>query len=223
MSIQIVDDNNIGVATGNGFYVVDVNSNSYSWYANFQEQSAQNISAYIVPMLFNTDGSVWIGTEGGGLNLYNMKTREILREIKTSDGLPSNDVYGLVRDSLDRVWVSTGNGLCIVGDSVISSLNYINGIAREYNKSSVARTKDGDFIFGSTAGAVRISSPEMINIAEYPAPLRITGISIDGVNNDTRMKDDIYDMLQNHRLILSHDCNSFDIEFESIKIGRAHV
>lgn len=218
MSIQIVDDNNIGVATGNGFYVVDVNSNSYSWYANFQEQSAQNISAYIVPMLFNTDGSVWIGTEGGGLNLYNMKTREILREIKTSDGLPSNDVYGLVRDSLDRVWVSTGNGLCIVGDSVVSSLNYINGIAREYNKSSVARTKDGDFIFGSTAGAVRISSPEMINIAEYPAPLRITGISIDGVNNDTRMKDDIYDMLQNHRLILSHDCNSFDIEFESINI-----
>ena len=58
-----------------------------------------------------------------------MKTREILREIKTSDGLPSNDVYGLVRDSLDRVWVSTGNGLCIVWDSAISSLNYINGIA----------------------------------------------------------------------------------------------
>ena len=104
-------------------------------------------------MMFTKGTTVWLGTEGGGLNLYDYKNRKIIREIKMSDGLPSNDIYGLVHDDKGRLWASTGNGLAIIGDSTVSSLNFINGIAREYNKSSILRTSNGDLIFGSIAGA----------------------------------------------------------------------
>ena len=126
-------------ATGNGFYIIDANTNSYNWYANFQEQSEHDVSAYIIPMMFTKGTTVWLGTEGGGLNLYDYKNRKIIREIKMSDGLPSNDIYGLVHDDKGRLWASTGNGLAIIGDSTVSSLNFINGIAREYNKSSILK------------------------------------------------------------------------------------
>ena len=126
--------------------------------------------------MFTTDSTVWLGTEGGGLNLYDYKNRKIIREIKMSDGLPSNDIYGLVRDDKGRLWASTGNGLAIISDSAVSSLNFISGIARVYNKSSILRVSNGDLIFGSTAGAVRLL-PDKISVAEYSAPLRISRLN----------------------------------------------
>lgn len=220
MSISVIDDKSIGVATGNGFYIIDTDTNSYNWYANFQEQLSHDVSAYIIPMVFSTDSTVWTGTEGGGLNLYDYKKREILRELKTNDGLPSNDIYGLVHDSKGRLWASTGNGIAIIGDSTISSLNFISGVAREYNKSSVLRTSGGDLIFGSTAGAVWLS-PDKISVAEYSAPLRITRFSIDGLSAEEskEIKPQIFGMLQKRELTLASNQNSFDVDFEAININ----
>ena len=219
MSISVVDEKRIGVATGNGFYIIDADTNSYNWYANFQEQSEHDVSAYIIPMMFTKGTTVWLGTESGGLNLYDYKNRKIIREIKMSDGLPSNDIYGLVHDDKGRLWASTGNGLAIIGDSTVSSLNFINGIAREYNKSSILRTSNGDLIFGSTAGAVRLS-PDKISVAEYSAPLRISRFTIDGISEEESAKiiPELFEMLQNRNIELSASHNSFDVDFEAINI-----
>ena len=219
MSISVVDEKRIGVATGNGFYIIDADTNSYNWYANFQEQSEHDVSAYIIPMMFTKGTTVWLGTESGGLNLYDYKNRKIIREIKMSDGLPSNDIYGLVYDDKGRLWASTGNGLAIIGDSTVSSLNFINGIAREYNKSSILRTSNGDLIFGSTAGAVRLS-PDKISVAEYSAPLRISRFTIDGISEEESAKiiPELFEMLQNRNIELSASHNSFDVDFEAINI-----
>ncbi len=220
MTINVIDDKSIGVATGNGFYIIDTEINSYNWYANFKEQSEHDISAYIIPMMFINDSTVWLGTEGGGLYLYDYKKRKIIRKVKMSDGLPSNDIYGLVEDTKGRLWASTGNGLAIIGDSIISSLNFINGTAKEYNKSSISMTSGGDLIFGSTAGAVRLS-PDRISVAEFTAPLRITGFTIDGIGEkeSEQIKPKIFDMLQKQKIVLSAGQNSFDVDFEAININ----
>lgn len=219
MSVSIIDSKSVGVATGNGFYIIDTDTNSYNWYANFQEHTERDVSAYIIPMAFSGDDTVWLGTEGGGLYLYDYKNRKILREIKMSDGLPSNDIYGLVRDDKGRLWASTGNGLAVIGDSTVSSLNFINGIAREYNKSSILRTSGGDLIFGSTAGAVRLS-PDKISVAEYSASLRISGFTIEGISEEksAEMKPKLFEMLQKREIVLRADQNSFDVDFEAINI-----
>ena len=97
--ITVIDAHRIAAATVDGFYIIDKNKHTAERYASSQEQIHNNISAYIIPMLFNANGTVWLGTEGGGLNLYNLKTRKILRSYKSSDGLPSNDIYGILSDS----------------------------------------------------------------------------------------------------------------------------
>lgn len=73
-SIEPIDRNRVAVATVNGFFLVDKHTGNIQHYANSQEFHNQNVSAYIISMLFNDDGTVWLGTEGGGLNLYDMKT-----------------------------------------------------------------------------------------------------------------------------------------------------
>ena len=218
-STAVIDNSRIAAATVDGFYLIDKNDGTTEHYACAQEQMPHNVSAYIIPMLFNEDGSVWLGTEGGGLNLYNPIDRKILLSYKVTDGLPSNDIYSLQRDSLGRIWVSTGNGIAVINDSVVSSLNYLNGVEQEYNKSSSTMLSCGDFIFGSTSGAVRFS-PTDINMVDYKAPLRITGFVIDGIDEaeKDRLMPYIYTGLKEEKIQLSYNHKSFAVNFESINL-----
>ena len=102
-SIEPIDRNRVAVATVNGFFLVDKHTGNIQHYANSQEFHNQNVSAYIISMLFNDDGTVWLGTEGGGLNLYDMKSRTV-KTFTVQEGLPSNDIYSLQRDDKKRLW-----------------------------------------------------------------------------------------------------------------------
>ncbi|MGL4519737.1 MAG: hybrid sensor histidine kinase/response regulator transcription factor [Phocaeicola sp.] len=219
LSITVIDADRIAAATVNGFYIVDSKHQTVEHYASAQEQISHNVSAYIVPMLFNNDGTVWLGTEGGGLNLYNLTSREIVHSYKVSDGLPSNDVYSLQRDSLGRIWVSTGSGIAVIEDSIVSSLNYLAGVEKEYNKSASIVLSDGGLLFGGTTGAVKFL-PSEINRVAYKAPLRITGFVIDGISEEKRerLMPYIYHGLQAATIQLPHNQNYLTIHFESINL-----
>lgn len=219
LSIGIIDDSHIAAATVDGFYIINKNKHTVERYASSQEQIHNNISAYIIPMLFNADGTVWLGTEGGGLNLYDIKERKILRSYKSSDGLPSNDIYSLQTDSQGRLWVSTGNGIAVIDDSVVLSLNYLKGVEKVYNKSAAIRLKNGDFIFGGISGAVQLS-PSEINMVDYTAPLRITGFVIDGINEEKKdeLMLSVYEGLEKGLLSLAFKQNTFTVNFESINL-----
>lgn len=219
LSITILDNGSICACSVNGFYIINPTTGSYSWYANQREQEGKEISSYIIPALFNSDSTVWLGSEGGGLMLYDIPQRKIRRMIKTDDGLPSNDIYSLQKDNDNRLWVGTGNGIAIIRDSIVVSLNYINGVACEYNKLSSAQLQSGDLIFGSTVGAVRFS-PDKISITDYSAPLRICGLTIEGITDKeySDLQPSIKQMLNNRSVTLSHNHNSFQIDFEAINI-----
>lgn len=79
-SIETLANGTVSVATVNGFYIIDKVNDTLKNYASFTEFYHKNASAYIVSMLFNDDGTVWLGTEGGGLNLTNINLNKVLAE-----------------------------------------------------------------------------------------------------------------------------------------------
>lgn len=215
-SIEPLDENRIAVATVNGFFLVNKHTGDIQPYATSQEFHSQNVSAYIISMLFNDDGTVWLGTEGGGLNLYDMKNRTV-KTFTVQEGLPSNDIYSLQRDGKKRLWVSTGKGIALIDSLGVSNLNYMGNIDKEYNKSSFARLTNGEFVYGSTDGAVFIM-PLDISTVDYRTLLRFTELTIDYRNaeEEESLKPAIHDMLVNRAVRLSYKYNSFAISFESI-------
>lgn len=52
-------------------------------------------------------GAIWLATYGEGLYCY---VNQRLYNINADDGLPGNDIYCLVRDKKDRIWVGTDGG-----------------------------------------------------------------------------------------------------------------
>ncbi len=72
-------------------------------------------NATVASMASARDGRVWIGTFGGGLNLFDPRTGNIQHYLHDPDiagSLPDNRVMSLEIDARDQLWVGTrGNGL----------------------------------------------------------------------------------------------------------------
>lgn len=221
-SIEVISPDQIAVATVNGFCIINKKTGKVQRYATSKDFSEQNASAYIISMLFNNDGTVWLGTEGGGLSLYNMHTHE-LKTFTTNEGMLSNDVYSLQRDSKGCIWASTGKGLAIVKDFKVLNLNYIYDIDKVYNKSACIRLSDGRFAYGSTSGAVFIT-PDAITMVDYKAPLRFTDLKVEYLNpqESKQLHPHIYQMLLDNDVKLDYQHNSFTVTFESINYRFQH-
>lgn len=209
----------IAAATTDGFYFINKRTGRIEQFASAKEQIKENMSAYIISMLFNKDKTVWLGTEGGGMILYDYAARKIRKHITMNSGLPSNDIFGLIRDREGRIWISTGNGIAVMNRDEIWNLNYIGRIAQEYNKASYVITRSGNILFGSTNGVVELKPSEITRV-NYEAPLRLTKFDVDMPDNSSdEFISRIFNMLASKNIRLEHDQNSFNINFESINLS----
>jgi two-component system sensor histidine kinase ChiS len=82
----------------------------------YQHQVAQpqSLSHNQVRAVLNTrQGAMWVGTDGGGLNIYDVKTdgfSHIRADEATTGSLSSDAVYSLYEDRAGTVWVGTFGG-----------------------------------------------------------------------------------------------------------------
>ena len=97
---------------------------------------------YVIAIQVARDGTVWVGTWGGGLAHFNGKK---WKNYTVADGLPSNHVFMVHVDRKGRVWAGTGRGLARVK----------SGKAKKGAKFSVMTTEDGllgDAVFSMAMG-----------------------------------------------------------------------
>ncbi|MCP4728293.1 MAG: hypothetical protein GY863_24870, partial [bacterium] len=76
-------------------------------------------------------GTLWIGTNGGGLNKLVLNNSEkisqetqIFRHYTTVDGLPDNVIYGILEDEEQNLWLSTNVGLSRFSTSDETFINF---------------------------------------------------------------------------------------------------
>jgi ligand-binding sensor domain-containing protein/serine phosphatase RsbU (regulator of sigma subunit) len=64
----------------------------------------------ILSVIQNDDGSMWFGTNGGGITKYNGQAYEFLTD---KDGLADNVVFCMAKDKNGRILIGTNNGLSV--------------------------------------------------------------------------------------------------------------
>lgn len=57
------------------------------------------------------NGTVWISTDGGGLNRFNKNTKQFLA-YTIKDGLPDNSISNILADGKGNLWLSSDKGIC---------------------------------------------------------------------------------------------------------------
>lgn len=210
-------DGRVAVGTANGIFLIDAESGRYDHILQQEATEGKDINCYILSILF-CDNKCWLATDGGGVYIYDLTTKA-LSSLTTNEGLPSNSIGSLALDTFGRIVAATDCGLAIIDPRTrnVLNLNFISGLNREYNRTSVESLANGMIVFGSNNGAVMVNTAP-IDKLDYIAPLRFVNIVVkdDAVTMSDTAKRDLHRMLVDGKIGLSHNQSTFEVTFESI-------
>jgi len=132
-----------------------------------------SMSHYVSSVIQDDDGSVWLGTFGGGLNHLNLKSNHVeafKQNFVSKDGLSNNFIECMAWDRSNRLWIGTHDGLNLMTDSAagkFKSFTVKDGLPNNEINCMVT-DHDGTLWIGTSKGLCRLN----VEIMEF----RIFGI-----------------------------------------------
>lgn len=138
-------------------------ADTWTHYVHDPEDSSSLASDQIADLYEDCTGTVWIGTYGGGLNVFdphNGRFESYLRR----DGLADNTVLGILESDEGDLWLTTSRGVSRFDPSTKSFQNFgrddgLQGLV--FNKDAVWRTTYGDFLMGGSDG-LNVFQPNLL-------------------------------------------------------------
>ena len=134
--------------------------------------------------------NLWVGTQAGGLLLFNRKTGQYKR-FTTTDGLPANTILRMLEDDAGNLWLSTYNGLCRFNPQTKTCRNFSRSDGLQSNQFSFnagLALSSGEFLFGGIKG-FNIFYPDSVKEAAKQPVLFLSGLKI---NNTPAEENDQY-------------------------------
>ncbi|WP_255373059.1 two-component regulator propeller domain-containing protein [Chitinophaga sp. YR573] len=127
-------------------------------------------------------GNLWIGTEGGGLILFDKTKNTVTASYTTLDGLSNNVVLNILEDDHGNLWMSTYKGLSKFSIEEKRFENYYQGDGLQSNQfyfNAATALHSGEMAFGGIKG-FNLFHPDSITPVHAMPRLFLTGISVDG-------------------------------------------
>ena len=127
-------------------------------------------------------GNLWLGTEGGGLVLFDRKKKKIVARYTTEQGLSNNSIFSTLQDDKGNLWLGTFNGLSRfnIKNRTFKNFYRSDGLGSDqFHFNAATRLSSGAFVFGGIKG-YNIFFPDQVGGSAGDAPLRFTDIIIDG-------------------------------------------
>ncbi len=172
------------IAGSNGLTLLNTKTGETNIFKH-DNNNPHSISFNIISCFYDDGkGTVWLGTEGGGLNKFE-KIKQQFTSYTTKDGLPDNTIYGILNDDHGNLWLSTNKGICKFtqpssqNDKVVCrNYNMSDGLpADEFFFNASIKADDGTLYFASNAGLVAFR-PEELRDNPYIPPVVVTDFSV---------------------------------------------
>jgi len=151
-------NNELWVGTDeSGIAVLDTLGNTLHRFFNDPENSKSINSNSIKCIIEDSKGRIWVGTRGGGLNLYEKKSRHFIRPkaLKQSTIAVFNDIFSIYEDKSGNLWLATDDGLLIYNPETDSILRHF--YHEPFNDKSIATDRVRS-IFKDVSGIVWIGN-----------------------------------------------------------------
>lgn len=128
-------------------------------------------------------GMLWIGTQGGGLNRFDPRT-ERFQAYTEADGLPNNNVIGLIEDERGDIWASMYEGLVRFDrqKGVFRTFDTRDGLqSTAFSVGSYFKNQQGEVFIGGTNG-FNSFFPARVRVNPYPPSTVLTAFRLIGLS-----------------------------------------
>lgn len=220
-ALVISNDQRLWIATNNGAYSLNLRATTVSNDSLKCSNMANGRLPFdeVICMLCDSKGRVWLGSRGGGL-LY-CKTSDGLLTVEKAltqhEGMPSNNVYSLVEDQQQHLWVGTDNGVSTIDGGRKGTLpfvvnNYLPGQTTQDNictENCAVLMDNGSMAFGTLSGLLTLR-PEPADTTHHstlPPPI-VSAASINGISHWLSPDEE--------QLDVNHDQNAIVLSFTTL-------
>ncbi len=216
----------VGTAKGLDLLELDQLDSDEPYFKIFKHEKNTNnsISAdYVLDIFESQKGNLWIGTLGGGLNLFSGDIdRPYFKHYNTKNGLSNNIIKAIEEDNEGFLWISSNKGISklnpINGD--VSNFGISDGLqGEEFLELSSFKTKEGLLVFGGTNGFNVFNPLEVKEINVFQEPLLSsfyllnTKVEVGEIKNKRVLLEEGINYKKD--LFLKPKENSFSIEFST--------
>ncbi|MET0463277.1 MAG: response regulator, partial [Chitinophagaceae bacterium] len=168
-------------------------------------------------LFHDSQNHLWIGTEGDGLKMLNLRTNQFELSFTEKTGLPSNIIYSIINDVDGDIWVSTSRGLARIDVAAknIRTFGYMEAAQKiRYNPNCAIRVADNRLLFGGANGFTLFNPRELVDQLAKPA-LVLTGFQLFNKEMIPGAKASPLDVSINNikKISLKYDQNSFTFDF----------
>lgn len=136
----------------------------------------------VISACMNTDGSLWVGTFGGGLNkmVFQKDGTITFSHFDEQSGLTNNVVYCVFSDESGNIWCSSNNGISEIksGNKGIVHYKEKDGLqGKEFFWGAGWKSRSGELFFGGSNG-FNAFFPLQIQENKYKVPVVFTNLRV---------------------------------------------
>ncbi len=169
--------NAMWVGTTKGLARLDHGAEEFVFYRHDPSDRGSLSDDYVLCVHEDSEGAVWIGTNGGGLNKF-LREGETFTHYMQGEGLPNNVVYGILEDGQGHLWISTNAGISHLDPVSETFRNFTleDGLqSLEFNASAYHRGPSGNLYFGGVEG-FNVIEPRTAKDNPHPPRVAVTEI-----------------------------------------------
>lgn len=181
-TIALAKDGKVWAGSTDGILIMQIrNENIIIKELQSPEHLEDGLQSYdIVNLQADKQGTMWVGTNSGGLSRTNGHDENGTWKFKNygiSDGLPSEEIRSIAIDEQNNVWFATDHvlGSLNAQKGIFSSFSNLDGVDETMcSESAAITTSDGKILFGTMYGFYTVDRKKLQTSTGSLLRLRIT-------------------------------------------------
>lgn len=170
-------DGYLYLLTQNGLFKLDVRTKKviHQYLIDTDQPSINNLRCFAI----TSDGNVWIGTKGGGLNLFSKDGK--YTNVGKKQGFQPSTIFSIIEDPVSKdIWFATEDGIWVYNfeKQKYSRFTFLSTESRgAFYPRSIFRTSQGELLIGCTKGFVYFN-PQKYKVNQKKAEVFFTRLYI---------------------------------------------